>query len=94
MPNTAVGVLYFRPKIVKRLETALPSSVSTSTGSHEHSVFYKGNLGNKGRGLHEQTNACSNLFYNSYNLVIHITIYVTTSTLRYRIHVTSCAPRI
>ena len=53
MPNTAVGVLYFRPKIVKRLETALPSSVSTSTGSHEHSVFYKGNLGNKGRGPHE-----------------------------------------
>jgi len=61
MPNTAVGVLYFRPKIVKRLETALPSSVSTPTGSHEHSVFYKGNLGNKERGLHEQTNARRNL---------------------------------
>ena len=88
MPNTAVGVLYFRPKTVKRSETALPSSVSIPTGSHEHSVFYKGNLGNKGRGLHEQTNASSNLFYTSYNLVIHITTYVTTSKIRDKIHVT------
>jgi len=94
MPNTAVGVLYFRPETVKRSETALPSSVSTPTGSHEHSVFYKGNVENKGRGLHEQTNASSNLFYNSYNLVIYITTYITTSTIRNRIHVTSCAPRI